>query len=85
MPRQTEDRGQKTGGQNARPPERDLTAQERPAEAVDDADHWIQGIKQAPVFRNIIAGKTDGGDVETELNDERNDVAKVTVLNVECA
>src|ERR1041384_5265347 len=79
----TDDRGQKDGGQNAGPPKIDLAAQERPAETVDDADHGIARIKEAPVFRNFIAAETHRRHVKTELDDERNYVSKISVLYVE--
>src|SRR5579862_8796034 len=37
----------------------DLAAEEGPAEAVDDSDHGIERVKQAPLLRDNCAAKTD--------------------------
>src|SRR4030095_10295384 len=56
-----------------------LASEERPAEAVDDADHWIQRIDEPPLWRNYLAQKTHWRDVQAKLDNKRNDEAKVPV------
>jgi len=65
--------------------ERRLAAQQAPAETIDDADHRVKRIEQAPFLRHDAAAETDWRDVKPELHDERNDVTEVAILNVEGA
>ena len=60
-----------------------LAAEDAPAEAVDDADHRIEGIEQPPLLRDDARAEADGRDIEPELHDERNDIAEIAVLDVE--
>src|SRR5262249_10217816 len=60
-----------------------LAAQKAPAKAVDHPDDGVQTIPEAPGIWHHRAGEPHGRDVEPELDDERDDVAEVTVLDVE--
>src|SRR5216684_4274039 len=71
------------GQQECRPPEGAFAAEQGPAEAVDDADHWVQCIQHPPFFRNDGTAEADGGHVKPELHDEWNDVTEVAVLDIE--
>lgn len=43
----------------------------------------VEAVPEAPAFRHDGAGKPDRRDIEPELDDEREDVAEVAVLDVE--
>jgi hypothetical protein len=60
-----------------------LAAEEAPAEAIDDADHGVERIKQTPLFWDDVGAEADWGDVETELNDEGNDEAEIPVFDIQ--
>ena len=60
-----------------------FAAEQAPAKSVDDADHRIEGIKQAPLLRDDAGAEADRRHIETELHDERNDVAEIAILDVE--
>src|SRR5215467_3047095 len=47
-----------------------LPAQDAPAEAVNDDDHWVQAVAEAPALRHNRARIPDRRDVEPELDDE---------------
>src|SRR5438067_996611 len=59
------------------------TAEKRPAESVDHADHRIERVEKAPALRNDRARESDGRDVEAHLHDERDEVAHVAIANEE--
>ncbi len=60
-----------------------LAAEEAPAEAIDDADHGVERIKQTPLFWDDAGAEADWGDVETELNDEGDDETKIAVFDIQ--
>ena len=60
-----------------------FTAEQAPAKSVDDADHRIEGISKTPLLRNDAGAEADRRHIEAELHDERNDVAKIAILDVE--
>src|SRR5438552_1038109 len=60
-----------------------LAPQHAPSKAVDDADHRVEAVPEAPGFGHDGARKSDRRDVEPELDDERNDVAEIAVFDVE--
>ena len=69
--------------EEARHVELALPAEQAPAEAVDHSDDRIEAVPEAPFVRNDRTRKADRRDIKTELHDERDDVAEVTVFNVE--
>src|SRR6185437_16529437 len=75
-----EERRDAEAEQEARQVDRTLAADDAPAEAVDDADHRIEVVQQAPLFGHDRAGETDGRDIETELQRERDDETKVAIF-----
>ncbi len=50
-----------------------LAAEEAPAEAVDDADHGVEGIEEAVLLGDDAGAEANRGDVEPELDDEGHD------------
>src|SRR5579884_1378128 len=67
----------------ARPIKRALSAEHAPAEAVDDADHGIEAVPKAPGRRHDVAREAHRRNVEPELHDERDYVAKISVFDIE--
>src|SRR5882762_9479806 len=61
-----------------------LPAEQAPAKPVNDANQGIQGINKPPFVRNDARAKADRRPVKAQLHDERNDVAKIPILDVEC-
>src|SRR5262249_55402356 len=70
--------------QESRSIERALAAKNAPAEAVDDAHHGIEAVPEAPCLRHHPARKSDGRDVQAELDDKRNEVAEISIPYVQC-
>ena len=60
-----------------------VSAEETPAEAVDNPHHGIEAVEEAPLFRDDVAAEAHGGDVEAELDDEGDDVAEIPIFDVE--
>lgn len=60
-----------------------LSTDKRPAEPVDHADHRVQGVEQAPFFRDDRAAETNRRYVEPELDQEWDDVPKIPVLDIQ--
>ncbi len=60
-----------------------LATEEAPAEAVDDADHRVEGIEEAVLLRDDAGTETDRGDVETELNNKGDDEAEIPVFDIQ--
>jgi len=60
-----------------------VPAEEAPAEPVDNSDHGIEAVEEAPLLRDDITAESDGGDVEAELDDKGDDVAEIPVFDVE--
>src|SRR5262249_29897543 len=56
-----------------------LSTEQTPTEAVDHADHRVQAVPEPPGLRHDSARETDWGRVEAELQNERNDKAKVAI------
>ena len=69
------------GQRKSRPIHVVLTAEQAPAESVDDADHRIDGIKETKPVRNNTAQKPDRRDVKAKLNNKWNNKAEITVLD----
>ena len=78
-----EQQNQPVGEDETGPEYTHIATKDRPAEAVDDTHHRIEQIEQPPLLRDDAAGEADRGDVVPELDDERDDIAKVAVLDVE--
>src|SRR4051812_4577727 len=68
--------------QESRQIKRALAAENAPAETVDHAHHRIEAVPEAPFIRNHGARESHGGDIEPELDDERDEVAEVAVFHV---
>src|SRR5215218_3686086 len=43
--------------------ERMLSPEDAPPETIDDTDHWIYRVEQAPFLRNYIAQEADWGEI----------------------
>lgn len=63
--------------------ERGVAAEDAPAEAINDADHGIEGIEQAPFLWDDTAGEADRRNVKAELHDERDDITEIPVFHIE--
>ncbi len=59
-----------------------LAAEEAPAEAVDDADHGVEGVEEAVLLGDDAGAEADWGDVEAELDDEGDDEPEIAVLDI---
>jgi hypothetical protein len=62
-----------------------VTARDRPTEAVDYANHGIERLQRSPFFRNDRAAEANRRNLETELHNERNDVAEVAIFHIKCS
>src|SRR6266478_130213 len=60
-----------------------LSTQYAPAKPVDHTDHGVQGIKQTPLLWNDVRTIANWRHVQSKLNEERNDVSDVPVLNIQ--
>ena len=60
-----------------------FTAKDGPAEAVDDADDRVEGIQQTPRIRHNGRAEAHRRHVQAKLHNERDDVAKVAVFDVQ--
>jgi len=69
--------------EKARRPDAALTAEQGPAESVDDAYHGVKRVKQPPPGGNHAAAEADGGNVKAELNDEGDNVTEIAVLDIQ--
>ncbi len=81
-PNQAETRSHEDAGQHTRPPQRRLAPKQRPPETINDSHHGIKRIEQPPFYRHHGAAESNGGNVESKLHDERNDVSKIAVFYV---
>jgi hypothetical protein len=59
-----------------------VTVADSPAEPVNNANHGIQGIDQAPVLRYDLAAETNRRDEESELCNKRNNVTEIAKFDV---
>ena len=59
-------------------------AEQRPARPLDDADHGVEGVQRAPRFVDQAARVGDRRREQPDLEEERHDVADVSVADVEC-
>src|ERR1700739_2524981 len=75
--------GDAAAGRQARHIERALPAEDRPAKAVNDADHRVEGVKQPPLPGHHTRAEPDRRYIQAELHDERNNVAEVPVFDIE--
>src|SRR5262245_13462876 len=69
--------------EKAWPIELGLAPQKATAEAVDDGDHWIERIEQAPLRGHEAGAKADRRDIEAELHQEWNHKTEIPVLDIE--
>jgi len=60
-----------------------FTAEDGPAESVDNAHDRVDRVQQAPLFGHDGGAEAHRRDVQAELDDEGDDVAEVSVLDVE--
>ena len=60
-----------------------VTAGNGPTKTVDDTNHRIERVEQAPFFGNNRAAETDRRNVKPELDDEGNNIAKIAVFYVQ--
>src|SRR5580698_1519146 len=84
--RAAEQHDEATGQKNGRPPKLHLPAQQGPAKTINHANHGVKGVKQThrniqavplPDHGHARAGVSDGGEEETKLNEEWNEVTEV--------
>src|SRR5450756_2448255 len=59
------------GGDETRPKNQVLPAQNAPAKTVDDPHHGVHGIKQAPFFADVARHRQYRRGIQAELHDER--------------
>jgi hypothetical protein len=64
---------------DARQIDRVVATQDRPPEAVDHSHHRVEAVEELPLRRHDLGGKADRRDVEADLDDERDDEAKVAI------
>lgn len=65
------------------PIEGNITAKNAPSETVYNANQGVQAVKEPPIFRDYAAAEANRGNVQAELNEKRNHIAKIPVLHVE--
>src|SRR5580700_9805921 len=58
----------------------DTAAKDAPAKRVDDSDQRIQRVQQTPFLRHDARTESDWRDVEAELNQKWNHIAKVAIF-----
>ena len=83
-PTQTDKYHEEHGEPVPRPVDERRSAGDSPAESFNDPGHGVEGVEHAPLFRNYAATETDRRDIQPELDHERDYVAKVPVLHIEC-
>src|SRR5262245_27827359 len=88
LPEPGDAKPEKEGGdagadEKAWPVELGLAPQKAPAETVDDGDHRIERIEQAPLRGHDAGAEADRRDIEAELHQERDHEAKIPEFDVE--
>src|ERR1035438_9202140 len=68
-------------GENDSGPIKVRRSQEAPPKTIEDSDHRIEGVKEAKPFGDYAALKSNGRDVEAELNHKRDDKTEITILH----
>src|SRR6266704_5101495 len=76
---------QTTGEHDGKPVQWHSAAEKGPTKTFDDADHRVQRIDQAPFCRYNRTAEADGRNVESKLDDERDDVPEVAVFDIQSA
>src|SRR5262249_54017703 len=60
-----------------------LPAQKTPPKSINNTDHGVQGMQDAPLVRNDAGAVTDRRRIEAELNQEWDDISDVPVFHVQ--
>src|SRR5258708_21175139 len=60
-----------------------FATEDAPSKAIDNPDHGVERIDQAPLLRYHTGAETDRRNIHAELNDEWNHVAEIPVLDIE--
>ena len=54
-----------------------------PSETIDYANHRIQCVQEAPLFRHDTAAESDRGHIEPKLHKKRHYITKIAILYIE--
>ena len=60
-----------------------MFADDHPAKAVDDADHGVERIEQAPFVGTNVTAETHRRNIQPHLHDKRDNIAKIAVFDIE--
>src|SRR6516165_3126985 len=67
----------------AGPIEPGVAPEQTPAKSINNADHRIEGIDQTPLVRDNAGTESNRRHIEAQLHNERDNVAKIPILDVE--
>ena len=60
-----------------------VSIENAPSKSVDDTDDRVEGIERTPFFRHDTGTETHRGYIKAQLEGEGDDIAKVSILDVQ--